>query len=110
MKTFAVHELVEETPGITITLIPGFGDGYTDVQQDFINGHVNDVVEALREADPSAKIIIASMSTNTTVREAEFRTASLALESDILLHVIPTQVRVAKWRGFHDRVGCCIGS
>lgn len=110
MKTFQIHELVENTRGITITLIPGFGAGYNHVQQDSINGHVQDVVERLREVDPSATIVISPMDTNTPVGKAEAKTTSLMLTSDVLLHVSPTHVKVGKWRGFHDRVGSYIGN
>lgn len=110
MKTFQIHELVEGKPGITITLIPGFGDGYNEVQQDLIDGHVKDVVDRIREVDPSVTVIISPMNTNTPVGKAEAKTLTLSLTSDVLLHVLPTHVKVGKWRGFHDRVGSYIGN
>lgn len=110
MKTFEIKELVEDKPGITITLVPGFGEGYNEVQQGLIDGHVQDVVGQLREFDRAAVIIISPMNTNTPVRAAELKMVSLALPSDIVLLVTPTHVRVDKWRGYRDRVGCFIGN
>ncbi|QZA70751.1 hypothetical protein AH04_278 [Erwinia phage AH04] len=110
MQIFQIHELLENSPGLTVTLIPGYGSGYTDDQQEFINGHVMDMVGRLRQLDPSVKIVISSMDTNTSIREAEIKTVSLALTSDILLYVTPTCVSIAKWRRFHDRVGSTVGS
>lgn len=110
MQTFQIHELLENSSDLTVAIVAGYGDGYSDEQQKFIDGHVMDVSERLRELDPSVKIVISKMDINTPVHEAMIEKESLLLTSDILLYVTPICVSIVKWQLFPDRVGSAVGN
>lgn len=110
MNTFEIKELVENKGPISVTLVPGFGNGYTEVQQDLIDGHVKDVVNRIREVNRAVIITISPMDTSTPVRAVELIMETITKASDIVLLVTPTYVRVDKWRGYRDRIGCYIGN